>query len=418
LKALVTKLSGKDSYGKGTLALAASNVCLDIPRLPTGVFAVDYALGGGVPKGRISSFYGDWSSGKTFLALKTVAASQLFCRKHHRLMAVDTEHPLLRCPICGSLSDEVVCKNCTVKDVEVHRVDRGDYAMACPVCKEYDPYWTLWCDTEGVYSNRWASQLGINGERVIVARPEYAEQLLDIYEVAWRELDYLDISVVDSLAMATPLTEVEESAEKQQQGLQARILNKFMRKAVAIQNSQEIRATGRRPTQIFINQIREKIGILFGDPTTKPGGRGQDFVASTETRLWRSRIKTKGKNDEPTVGLCKFQVTKNKTGAPPQRSGSFRIWFRDDRGHAAGSTNEAAVLAHVIDDAGLVVDSEGKLFSRKEAEKAEVPHLRVEEAASLFSGAENVVRWHSTREALLPHLLGAVRDEKEDKDAS
>lgn len=427
LKTLATKLANK--HGRNVLMPADENPYSDIVWLPTGIFSVDYAIGGGFPKGRISGLFGDNSSSKSFLATKFVATSQLICRKHNTLMRIDPAKPLLRCMVCGSKSAKKVCEKCSDKKVKVDRVDVGDFEMTCPECGYYNPHRTFWVDMEGVYSNVWAALLGVDAEYVDISRPEYAEQAVDAYELTVRELD-VDIAVLDSIAALTPLGELQDTAEKPMVGAQARIVNRLMRQAVSLQNSDDLRKSGRVLTQIFINQIREKVGIMFGDPTVRPGGKGQEFVSSVDLRLRRS--KTHMVDDDPVLTLFSFIVVKNKTGMPPKRSGAFRLWHTDYEGHGAGWTNEPLVVAKAMHRSGWgCAVSDGSLLEviplaqdkLKDPSLSDVDTaievclkdstiLTVSETAQKLE--KNLVLWWDVRRKLFSERLGNVEEKVDD----
>jgi len=340
---------------------ADENPYSDIDWLPTGIFALDYAIGGGFPKGRITGVFGDWSSAKTFIATKLVAVSQMICRKHNTLMQVNLEKPLLRCPVCGSRSPKEVCEKCSDKKVKIVREDYGDHEMTCKECGFYNPHRTFWVDMEGVYANSWAAALGVNAEYVDISRPEYGEQAVDAYELTLRELD-VDIAVIDSIAALTPLGELQDTAEKMIVGGQARLVNRLMRQAVSLQNSDTLRKDKRTLTQIFINQVRERVGVMFGDPTVRPGGRGQEFVSSVDVRT-RGGKTLQLDDDDSYVKLIKFMVVKNKTGMPPKRSGNFRIWLQDYDERLKGWVNEPVVVAKALHKAGWgIKPDDGKLI--------------------------------------------------------
>jgi len=428
LKALATKLARK--HGKNILMPADENPYSDIPWLPTGIFAVDYALGGGFPKGRIGSCFGEYSSSKTLLLLKLVAMSQMICRVHNTLMLQDLSKPLLRCPTCGSRSKKEVCEKCSDKKIKVMRENCGDFEMSCPVCGFFNPHRAFWVDMEGVYSNTWAALLGVDAEYVDVSRPEYAEQAIDAYELTLRELD-VDISVIDSIAALTPLGEIQDTAEKMQVGVQARLVNRLMRQAVSLQNSDDLRKDGRVLTQIFINQVREKVGLMFGDPIVRPGGRGQEFVSSAELRMRRN--KTYSPNDDPVLSLFSFVVTKNKTGMPPKRVGSFRLWHDNYDGHPPGWTNEPMVVAKAMQKSGwaLSANEDGKLIETlplgqellNDAALTDVAtaHEACLKKGLILSSSDVAARiekdlqlWWKVRTTLFQERLGKVEEELED----
>jgi len=170
-------------------------------------------------------------------------------------------------------------------------------------------------------------------------RTEFAEQAIDISDAVIRS-GQCDILVIDTVAHLIPSIEIEESAEKWQMGLQARLVNKMLRKLVSAQNVPNL-TVDTRATVILINQIRNKIGVMFGDPTTKPGGMGQEFATSLDIRMWPGKYeKDDGGN---TLNLVtNFRCTKNKV-SPPQQGGNFRIWLRGHDNHVPGDTEDRGV---------------------------------------------------------------------------
>lgn len=434
---LLKQLAGKltRAHGKGILTRACENPYLTVQRIPVGVFAVDYACGGGIAKGRVTRLFGEWSSGKTLIAQKIVAMAQRMCREHNTLMLPKPDgKKLLRCPECGTRSIEEVCEHCSDKKVELCRIDCGDVELVCPECKEFNPYRTIWFDVEGSYSNAWATAIGIDGAYIDISRPEYAEQLMDVYEVALREVDY-DIAVVDSIAMMTPLFEIQESPEAkagQRPGVQALLVNKFMRKAISLQNSIDIRGTGRYPTQIFINQQRVNLGAApYTDPTTNPGGKGQEFVSSIDLRLWRGKVEfedeeLKEKKQHPAIGLCRFKTVKNRTGVPSQREGAFRIWMTEFDGHNPGWSDEFGVIARSMTKAGLACNKDGDILNvLTEATKLKADIDSIEAAIEIcvcnkivlseIEVAQLMERdpavWWKVRQTLFRYKIGHIKDE-------
>lgn len=410
-------------YGKGTMAWASDNPFLDIQRLPTGIFPIDYALSGGFPVGRISEIHGEWSSGKTFVALKLVAMAQRICRKDLELMQ-PTDKSLLRCPLCGSLGTQQTCSSCSTKKAPVCREDWGDREILCPICKKYNPHIVLWMDLEGAYDKQWATFLDINNDYIIVVRPRDAEMCGDIYRETFLNKEIgVDIGVIDSLAMMTPIDEINESMEKDNVGKLPRLVNRFVRSMVSIQNDYEIRKSGRKPTQIIINQIRQKVGVLYANPTVKPGGRAQEFASSVDLRLWRStdsNAKEDSKTNERVINVCNFVVEKNRTG-PVKRGGSFRIWIQHYQNKRPGWTNEPEVITDAMEKANLVVCEETlDIMDRSEAQDAD---KKIISRKALIDRLENdIVFWWNLRRKLFDYRLGYISDDvlkkgkKEEKD--
>lgn len=136
----------------------------------------------------------------------------------------------------------------------------------------------VFVDLEEKYPERFVERLGIDGSRFVRAAPETAEETVDFVDYALRQRS-VGILVLDSVAALLPKVEIEESAQKQQQGIGARTCNKMIRKIVGALRARRV-AHKWSPTVILVNQERVKIGIQFGDPSTIPGGEGQKFASS------------------------------------------------------------------------------------------------------------------------------------------
>jgi len=388
-------------YGKGTVSRASTAKGLVIKRIETGIFALDYALGGGLPYGRISGFYGEKSCGKTLVALRTIASAQKYCRRH-LVKCVETDKKVFRCPECGQRGAKVgePCPDCRVRGVTAAFEDFGDRELKCPACGKHDPPQTVYLDAEGAWDNKWAATLGVNCHDVYVIRTEYAEQAIDVSDAMLRT-DECDILVIDTLAQLTPKTEIVESTEKNQMGLQARLINKMLRKLVSAVNAAGVESEW-RPTVIIINQTRVKLGLVFGDPTTKPGGKGQEFATTTDIRMISGKYEKDEQGNTMSV-LLRFRVDKNKS-APAQQEGDFRLWLRSGDGNRPGSTEEFGVVVgfafreKILGEAGKW-EYAGKKFKTKE-----------ELVASLMEDRKAFIE---LRDSLLRMKLGKIESDSE-----
>jgi recombination protein RecA len=290
-------------------------------RLSSGVFFVDYGLGGGWPMGRWNIIYGDKSSGKTGLCLKTIASAQRSCAR------------------CWSPAPNGECMGC------------GEYRE--PVI--------AYIDVEGTWDTTWAAAMGVDPNRLLLSEPEYQEQTLDIAENLMRS-DMVDLLFIDSLAFLTPQKEIEESTGKALQAEQARVLGRGVRKIVAAQNYVG-NTKGRRPTIICTNQLRMKIGVMFGDPHVQSGGKAPGFAATTEVKCW-SGAKSDQLIDEATGKLVyidlHFKVEKNKSAAA-KYEGVWRLMTSDTELKKKGDVAEESELV----EKGLLVGLVTKVSSQR-----------------------------------------------------
>ena len=282
-KALDAALSQIErAFGKGSIMrLGANEQVVEIGTVSTGSLGLDIALGvGGLPRGRIIEIYGPESSGKTTLALHTVAEAQ---KKGGICAFVDAEHAL-------------------------------------------DP----------VY----ARKLGVDLENLLISQPDTGEQALEICDTLVRS-GAIDVLVVDSVAALTPRAEIEGEMGDSLPGLQARLMSQALRKLTA--------SISRSNTMvIFINQIRMKIGVMFGSPETTTGGNALKFYASV--RLDIRRIGSVKDRDEVVGNQTRVKVVKNKL-APPFKVVEFDIMY----GEGVSKTGELidlGVKAGVIEKSG------------------------------------------------------------------
>jgi len=273
-------------YGSGSIMKMDESTHRRVEGISTGALSLDLALGGnGIPRGRVTEFYGPESSGKTTLALHVIAHAQ----KTGGVAAfIDAEHAL-------------------------------------------DP--------------TWAKRLGVDVNSLLISQPDTGEQALDIAEMLIKS-NAVDIIVVDSVAALVPAAELQGEMGQSHVGLQARLMSQALRKLTgAISKS--------KTCLIFINQIRMKIGVMFGNPETTSGGNALKFYSSVRVDVRRiSTIKdTKG---EAVGNRVRSRVVKNKTAAP-FKTAEFDIMF-DSGISLEGDLLDLGIECEVISKSGAWIN--------------------------------------------------------------
>jgi recombination protein RecA len=282
-KALDAALSQIErAFGKGSIMRLGQNEnVVEIETISTGSLGLDIALGvGGLPRGRIVEIYGPESSGKTTLALHTIAEAQ---KKGGICSFIDAEHAL-------------------------------------------DP--------------TYARKLGVDLENLLISQPDTGEQALEIADTLVRS-GAVSVLVIDSVAALTPRAEIEGEMGDSLPGMQARLMSQALRKLTA--------SISRSNTMvIFINQIRMKIGVMFGSPETTSGGNALKFYASV--RIDIRRIGSVKEREEVVGNQTKVKVVKNKL-APPFKQVEFDIMY----GEGVSKTGELidlGVKAGIVEKSG------------------------------------------------------------------
>lgn len=245
-------------------------------------------------------------------------------------------------------------------------------------------------DAENAIDPNYAKNLGVNIDELILSQPDSGEQGLQIAEMLIK-CGAIDIIVVDSVAALVPQAELDGEMGDAQVGLQARMMSKAMRKLSGVMNRSEC-------TAIFINQLREKVGIMFGNPETTPGGRALKFYASVRLDIRRSEAI---KNGTEIIGnKVNVKVVKNKV-APPFKTASIEIMYGEGISYVA-ELLDLCVDHEIIKKSGAWFSYKGeKIGQGKEAAKNHIksdPAL-MEELSGLLKEKMNPAHPEAEHEA-------------------
>ena len=293
-------MSIEKQFGRGAIMTLTDSAWMKVDSISTGSFSLDLALGiGGLPRGRVTEIFGPESSGKTTLAISTIAQAQ---KSGGHCAFIDAEHA-------------------------------------------FDP--------------EYAKKIGVNLDHLLMSQPDNGEQALEICETLVRS-NALDVIVVDSVAALVPRAEIEGEMGDSMMGVQARLMSQALRKLTgAVSKSKTV--------LIFINQIRMKIGVMFGNPETTTGGNALKFYSSVRLDIRRKAALKKG--EESVGNNVQVKVVKNKVAAP-FKTAEFDIMFGSGIDFE-GEIIDSGVKFGVVDRAGSWLSyNEEKLGQGKEGARS------------------------------------------------
>jgi recombination protein RecA len=237
-------------------------------------------------------------------------------------------------------------------------------------------------DAEHAFDPTYAKKIGVNADELLISQPDTGEQALEIAEMLVRS-NAVDVIVIDSVAALVPRAEIEGEMGESHVGLQARLVSQALRKLTgAISKS--------KTALIFINQLREKIGVMYGNPETTPGGRALKFYSSV--RLDIRRIEHIKRGDQAVGSHVRVRVVKNKV-APPFRQAEFDIMY-DEGISRTGDLIDVGTQTGVLQKAGTwLTFGDVKLGQGRENARA-----YLKENPQLITELESKIR-----EAVTPH---------------
>ena len=327
-------------FGKGTVMKMGDREIVDMPTISTGSLGIDIALGiGGLPKGRVIEIFGPESSGKTTLTLQVIAE----------------------------------CQKAAVPPAFWH---------------------SAITDAEHALDPNYAGKLGVNVDELLLSQPDTGEQALEVTDMLVKS-GSVDLIVIDSVAALTPRAKIEGDMGDHHMGLQARLMSQALRKITG--NIQRSNAT-----VIFINQIRMKIGVMFGNPETTTGGNALKFYSSV--RLDIRRIGAVKEGEEVVGNETRVKVVKNKV-SPPFKQAEFQIMYGQGI-NMEGEILELGQKLELIEKSGSWYSHNGEKIGQGKVNASKYLKENTEIRDSLVS---------EIRKAYIPRMEKDAKSDKESK---
>ena len=281
MKALDKKFVAEgDKSERKIVAVASSDTWYQVERIPSGVMAFDIATFGGIPKGRLTEFVGDESSSKTSMALRVIGQAQ-------------------------------------------------KQGLLC-----------AYVDVEGTIDKKWAANF-CDVDSLLLSQPVSGEEAMEIVDALIRS-GSVDLIIVDSIAAMTPMTEIKKGFDEATMGVLAKLVNLAMRKWVSSQ-TYALRTFNNPVTILYIQQYRQKVGFVMGDPNIVPGGMAQRFAKSLSVKMWHGKTLMEKETDKPISIDMNFRVVKSKV-CPSNMSGTYAMMIRDNEYLRSGDVNEVEAL--------------------------------------------------------------------------
>lgn len=298
LTEIVNKL--KKKYGAAVMQ-GTDLKNLELERVSTGSLSLDVETGGGLPFGRIVEIYGRESSGKSTVALKVAA--------------------------------------------NVQKAGKS----------------VVWIDVEGAFDPIWAATLGVDLKALTLMKPQTGEEAVEMLEAVVRSNE-LGAVVFDSIAAVMPMEELEKNITEDSEKIGSRplLMGRASRRLMSALNTYDENNQWNQCLVVLLNQIREKIGIVYGSPETTPGGRAIPHAASIRIRFARGEWieqETEGSEKIKIGHAVRFQTTKNKT-APPYREGEFILYTSGDMKGQIDTVEEVARYGQLYS----IIQVEGRTY--------------------------------------------------------